>query len=257
MGLASYSAGLISLAIFGCVGAAAPPAFEVASIRPDPGPWRVLHTYRSSGPRLTLEGYYLFDLVTEAYHLKNYQVILAKSVPEKLALGTYYNVVAKAEGNRTPTKQEFRQMLQNLLAQRCSLAVHRTTKEMPVYALVAGKNGPKFKETPPDTNEISHFGVNGRNQNFTLFKASMDDVAGSIQSAFGVDRPVLDKTGLTGEYTVKLEATPEYVLSRGDPQTGDVSVFRAVQEQLGLKLESQKADIEVLIVDHIDKPTEN
>jgi uncharacterized protein (TIGR03435 family) len=181
----------------------------------------------------------------------------AKSVPQRLAFGTYYNVLAKAEGNQTPSKEEFRQILQTLLMKRCNLEIHRTVKEMPVYALVIDKNGPKFKESPPDADRVSNHGVNGYNQNLTLIKASIDALAGDIQSSFGVSRPIIDKTGLTGEYTIKLEATPEFVLSRGNPQASALSIFTAVREQLGLKLESQKANIEILMVDHIDKPSEN
>jgi uncharacterized protein (TIGR03435 family) len=258
MTIEHYSIGaVVSLVVCGFISAAVPHAFEVASIRPNPGPWHVLHSFAVSGPRLTLEGYTLFDLVTEAYNLKAYQVMWAKSVPQRLAFGTYYNVLAKAEGNQTPSKEEFRQMLQTLLMKRCNLEIHRTVKEMPVYALVIDKNGPKFKESPPDADRVSNHGVNGYNQNLTLIKASIDALAGDIQSSFGVSRPIIDKTGLTGEYTIKLEATPEFVLSRGNPQAGALSIFTAVREQLGLKLESQKANIEILMVDHIDKPTEN
>lgn len=253
----SLTSRLASFVIFGLVSTAAPQSFEVASIRPNPGPWHVLHGFTSSGPRLTLEGYTLFDLITEAYNLKTYQVELAKAVPRNLAFGTYYNVLAKAEGNRARTKPEFRSLLQNLLKERCGLQVHRTMKEMSVYALVVGKNGPKFKESGPDANWISNHGVNGRNQNITLVKASMESLADDIQSSFGINRPVIDGTGLTGEYTIKLEATPEFVLSRGDPQPSDVTIFTAIQRQLGLKLKSQNANIEVLIVDHIDKPSAN
>src|SRR5215475_7178850 len=97
--------GLVLFAVFGLIGATAPLAFEVASIRPDPGPLGVLHDFASSGPRLTLKGYTLLDLVAEAYTLNNYQVMLSGSISRNLALGSYYNVVAKAEGNRTPTKE--------------------------------------------------------------------------------------------------------------------------------------------------------
>ncbi|MFZ0591354.1 MAG: TIGR03435 family protein [Bryobacteraceae bacterium] len=249
--------GLVLCALFGFASQAAPLSFEVASIRPNRGPWHVLHGFSFSGPTLTLEGYTLFDLVTEAYKLKNYQLMLSGPVPRTVAYDTYYNVVAKAEGDRTPTKSEFRQMLQTLLAERCNLEVHREMKEIPVYALVVGKNGPKFKESAAEANWVSNHGVNGRNQTITLVKAAMESLADDIQGSFGVDRPVVDKTGLTGAYTIKLEATPERVSSRGDAEPGELSVFTAVQEQLGLRLESQRAQIEILVVDHIDKPSAN
>lgn len=233
-----------------------PRVFEVASIKPNPGPWHILHGFSSSGPRLTLEGYTAFDLITEAYSLRNYQVTLAKSLRQSAAYGTYYNIVAKAEGNGTPTKDEFRRMLQMLLVERFDLKFHREMKDMPVYAMVLGKNGPKFKESGPDAALISNHSVNGRNQIMRLSKATLESVAQDIQSTFFVDRPVLDKTGLTGTYDIELEATPEFRINK-DPQPGDVSVFTAIQETLGLKLEPQKASVDVLVIDHIEKSTEN
>jgi uncharacterized protein (TIGR03435 family) len=71
-----------------------------------------------------------------------------------------------------------------------------------------------------------------------------------------VDRPVVDKTGLTGTYDIKMEATPGFTINN-DPDLRDISVFTAVQEQLGLRLEAQKAMVEVLVVDHVEKPSEN
>ncbi len=191
-----------------------------------------------------------------AYNLKNYQVA---DTPALEAVGeTYYDIAAKAEGDGTPKQGEFRQMLQALLADRFKLKVHREMREMPVYALVVGKNGPKFKESSADANPSGNYGVNGRNQTMSLSKATMEDVARDLRVY--VDRPVVDKTGLKGNYDIKMEATPAFRISRNpdnpsDP--GDISAFTAVQEQLGLKLEAQKALIEVLVVDHVERPSEN
>ncbi len=232
------------------------PSFEVASIKPNPGPWNVLLGYSSSGPRLTLEAYTVADLIGEAYSLKNYQVALAESRARPVVYDTYYNIVARAEGDGTPTKGEFRQMLQRLLEERFNLKSHREMKELPVYALIVGKNGPKFKESSPDAGVISKHGVNGRNQTITLAKATMGSLADDIRGDFGIDRPILDKTGLTGTYDIKLEATPEFRINRGS--TSDtISVFTAVREQLGLKLEPEKGPVEVLVIDHVERPSED
>lgn len=83
----------------------------------------------------------------------------------------------------------------------------------------------------------------------------MESVAREISNS-GVDRPVLDKTGLTGKYDIKLEATPEFRINN-NPQPEDISIFDAVQNQLGLKLEPQKAMLEILVVDHAEKPSPN
>ena len=147
-------------------------------------------------------------------------------------------------------------MLQQLLAERSRLSVHRETREMSVYGLVIGKDGPKFRESAPETAHSGRLGVSGRNYEVLLKKASMDDVVNAVANSFP-DRPVIDKTGLTGVYDVKLTYTPETRSNRENPDPDDLSVFTAVQEQLGLKLEPQKAMVEVLIVDHVEKPSGN
>lgn len=222
------------------------PAFDVASIHENPGPWHVMLGYSSSGPRLTLEGWRPFALIMEAYDLKRYQVSFSSSDE------SVYDIAAKAEGSGNLTRAEFRPMLQALLAQRFNLKVHRETREMPVYAMIIGKSGVKFKESPPEKPSRTYGGVNGRNQYMEYSQGTMEMVADGI----GVDRPVIDKTGLTGKYEIRLEATPEFRINN-NPQPDDLRIFDAIQQQLGLKLEPQKANIEVLVVDHMDKPSAN
>jgi uncharacterized protein (TIGR03435 family) len=246
---------LMAVTVSAVFGQSAPSslAFEVASVRPHDGPLSRTFDFSSSGPRVSLVGYPLKGLVMEAYKLKGYQVTFAASVlqPDEI----YYDILAKAPGS-APNRGQLRQMLQTLLAERFNLRVHREMKEMPVYALVVGKNGPKFKESASDATFIGNHGVNGRNQTVTASKYTMTDLAQEIVDYFFVDRPVVDKTGFAGTYDLKIEATPEFRMNR-DSELGDISVFTAVQEQLGLKLESQKAPIEILVVDHVDKPSAN
>jgi uncharacterized protein (TIGR03435 family) len=240
----------IALAVFAL--GAQPRAFEVASIRLRQGPISRMAMFSSSGPRLTLEAYSPMELVREAYSLELYQVSFAASIAASTAASisqpeaTYYDIVAKADGDATPSRAEFRQMLQTLLAERFNLKVHREMKEMPVYALVVARSGPKFKESASDAALVANHGVNGRNQNVTLSRATMEVLARDIRGSFGVDRPVLDKTGLTGTYDIKIEATPEFRMNRVGDDPGQISVFTAVQQQLGLKFEPQKAPIEKL-----------
>jgi uncharacterized protein (TIGR03435 family) len=148
-------------------------------------------------------------------------------------------------------------MLQSLLADRFKLRFHREMREIPVYELVAAKNGPKLKESAPTAESMGRMTVNGRNYQASIPKARMDDVVQAIGNSF-LDRPVLDKTGLTGTYDLKLTYTPDIPSNRkGDPDPNDISIFTAVQEQLGLKLEPTKALVEILVVDHVEKPIEN
>jgi uncharacterized protein (TIGR03435 family) len=233
-----------------------PRPFEVASIRLRQGTVSRLVQFSTSGTRLTLEAYPVAALILEAYDLKPDQLAFAAPVSQPDG-DAYYDISAKAEGDGTPTRSEFREVLQTLLAERFNLKVHRAMKEMPVYALVVGKSGPKFQESSVDADFVSNHGVSGRNQTLTMSKATMESLAQSLWGSFAVDRPVMDRTGLTGTYDLKLEATPESRITRTDQDPGEISVFTAVQGQLGLRLEPRKLPVEILVVDHIDKPSEN
>jgi uncharacterized protein (TIGR03435 family) len=225
-------------------------AFEVASIRPEPGP-EYNYNFSSSGPRVRIEGYDLHGLIMEAYNLRNFQV----SMPPKDAQSSIpYDIVANAPEGTAPTHDEFRRMLQTLLADRFQLKAHMEKRPMPVYALVVGKGGPKL--SPPTEPRHELHGVNGRNQFLKTDSITMYDLADYILGSFMPDRPVIDRTGLTGTYKLRIEATPEYRIN-GNPQPDDLSIFTAVQEQLGLKLEPSTAPVDILVIDSAQKPSEN
>ncbi|HUA59214.1 MAG TPA: TIGR03435 family protein [Verrucomicrobiae bacterium] len=114
------------------------------------------------------------------------------------------------------------------------------------------KDGPKFKESAADAVFYANHGVNGRNQNLVATKFTMENLAADISAG----RPVVNRTGLTGAYDIKLGATPEFRLLR-DPQPDDIRIFEAVQDQRGLRLVPEEAMIEVLAVEHVEKPTAN
>lgn len=227
-------------------------AFEVASIRPNPGPWREIQGFYSSGPTLRLIAWDIKSLIMEAYNLMEHEVVCPSTTlnPER------YDIVAKAEGDIKRTRPEFRQILQTLLADRFQLRFHREIRELPVYFMVVGKNGPAFRETPAEATRRTMHGVEGRKQTLDLSFATMESLAKEMNSYYSVNRPVLDKTGLTGLYDIKLAATPEFRLGDGG-EPGDIDIFGAVQTQLGLKLESRKANIQVIVTDHIEKPSAN
>lgn len=222
-------------------------AFEAVSIHENPGPWHVLFGYSPSGPRLTLEGWRMINLIQEAWNLKQYQISLPQGANDIV-----FNVVAKAEGNAERSRAEFRPLLQTMLVERFHLKFHREQRETPVYALVIGKGGPKFHESDPDAAPKFFHGVNGRNQYMDFRQATMQMVADEI----AVDRPVIDKTGLTGKYDIRLEATPEFRINN-NPQPDDLRVFGAIQQQLGLRLEPEKAMMEILVADHVENPSGN
>lgn len=234
------------------------PSFEVASVKPVEGMRGRLYDFSSSGPRVRYLGYTVANLIMEAYNVKTYQVTFAPSV-ETPSGGEYgaYDIEAKAAGDQARTRGEFRPMLEALLAERFKLQLHRAQKEMPVYLLSLEKNGPKFKESGPDAVQSARIGVNGRNQTITAFKQSTDDLARMIESVFFLERPVLDRTGLTGSYDITIEATPQSRMTGDDPDLRNISVFTALKLQLGLRLEPGKSPVEILVVDHIEKPSAN
>jgi uncharacterized protein (TIGR03435 family) len=152
------------------------------------------------------------------------------------------------------------QMLQSLLADRFKLTVHRETRQLPVYALVLAKGGPKFAESKENGTTVSakrgHLIMQSRNSAATL--------AEELSKVLG--RDVLDQTGIEGRYSIDLKWTPDD--SAAPPPTGQQqatpmpdasgpSIFTAIQEQLGLKLQPIKAPVQVLVIDHIEPPTPN
>jgi uncharacterized protein (TIGR03435 family) len=181
-----------------------------------------------------------------AYDLKDYEI----SGPEWIKADDRYNIVANAPG---ASEAQMRQMLQTLLVQRFQMKLHRETKELAVYALVPGKGAPKVKEAP--ANEETGFsstpaGISFKHQPISRF---------TFMLTRRMDRPVLDLTGLAGfyDFTVDLSGLG----FNGQPPAADTdgpTVFTAVQNDLGLKLEARKHPVEILVVDSVSKaPIEN
>jgi len=243
---------LMSPMIF-CQSALPDRAFEVASIKPHQGPmYRI--GISTIGRTLTADAASVLILLMYAYDVKNYQVTGAPSLLK--GDNTRYDVVAKAEEEK-PTQAEFRRMLQSLLADRFRLAIHRESREMPVYALVVAKGGPKFKESAPDADEKRHTELTGRNYVVTMPNATMTDVVNAVTDSI-LDRPVVDRTGLAGTYNIRLTYSPETSAHREQgPDLSDIDVFSALQRQLGLKLVPEKALVDVVVIDHAEKPSPN
>jgi uncharacterized protein (TIGR03435 family) len=229
--------------------------FEVASIKLHEGPTPRILDFSSLGPLVKLEAYTIQGLIQEAYHVKAYQI----AYPQ--ADNTFYDIVARAPGDDILTRDQFRPLLQSLLADRFGLKFHHEMREMPVYALVPGKVGPKFKESPPDAPDSDQFYPkdqfygNGRGWRIALSRGTMEGLADAIASTSGLDLPVVDRTGLTGVYDLRIAYMTEETIAN-DPGPSDIGVFDAVLN-IGLKLEMQKANVEVLVVDHVGKPSAN
>ncbi len=272
----------------------APLSFEVATVKPS----RVVSngSYISrGGPGTPDPGQFsmhyvsLRVLLIRALGMKNYQL----SGPDWLA-SEAFEIVAKVPLGATTAQLDT--MIKSLLVERFQLAYHHEAKEMSVYELLVGKDGPKLKESdlsiqpaarepgepaPRPSTDEKGFPVLPQRRTVQLIGRVTDGIAHwaanqqliSELASFlerPVNRPVVDKTGLTGQYDVRLsfddttqtgpgQAGPAADGTRlDDTPSGGPNVFKAVEQQLGLKLQPAKDPIDVLVIDHIEKqPTEN
>jgi uncharacterized protein (TIGR03435 family) len=272
-----------------------PPAFEVASIKLNPD--CVIGDGRSSQspvsfnlPCLPLRG-----LLRMAYSAQVGAVFPSRRLevlggPDWLDTDRYI-ISAKAAGAASPAEM-VGPMLQALLEERFKVKVHKESRDAPVYELTVAKNSPKLQPTkdgsctPMDLNNLprnvkrgdampKYCGGGGERSNGVSlisdwYGVSMAELAGRMVSSH-VDRPVIDKTGLTGRFDVHLEFTPDNAISgagtvrlngvdRPDlpgPSTDPTgpSIFTALQEQLGLKLSPARGSLEVIVIDHAERPS--
>jgi uncharacterized protein (TIGR03435 family) len=142
-------------------------------------------------------------------------------------------------------------MLQGLLAERFQLVVHSESRDTAVYALVIDRKGSKLVESDPNAKGILRMSGRGR---IVGSGATMTQLAGWFSNANGVERPVLDETGLTGRYEFTLEWSNPL---NGEQDSTKPSIFTAMPEQLGLRLEPRHAPVKVLVIDHAEMPGEN
>jgi uncharacterized protein (TIGR03435 family) len=234
--------------------------FEVASIRQLPKD--AVISQSGGGPvgsRLTLEAMSLSELIARAYRLETWQIaggpawVGVRRDQTRLDAATLrFDIAAKAEGDSPHSKEDFAEMLKALLAERFHLSVHFEDRETPVYALVPDKNGSKLKESAPDAKGFLRMNSGG---GVTGSGATISQLTGWFsRSGEGVDRPVVDLTGLAGHYdfTLKCSNSLSDAIDSGNP-----SVFTALPEQLGLKLEPRRMPMHFLVIDRAELPTEN
>ena len=199
----------------------------------------------------------LEKLITWAYHVPRTQIsgpIRYWSSPAWLD-GDHFDVVAKAAG---PAKEdEMRPMMQALLAERFHQALHGESCTLPVYAIVEAKNGHKMR--PSQLTEAQEGGRDAQGAN-VVRGAALAEVAYELSDARDVNTIVVDTSGLKGRFDFEINLRKYFPqMKPGDPPPDIMSVFQeAFQQELGLRLESRKMPMEVLVIDRIDKtPVEN
>lgn len=229
-----------------------PLAIEVSSIKPHDGgpPQGRGGSVAMSGARVSFRGFNIKALIWFAFDVT--ADFVYSSAPLDL---TYYDVDVVAEGGRALTKSEFRTLMQMALADRFRLKTHWETRSLRVYALLTDRNGPKFKGSAPDANPSVEAVRDGHNLGSLVRKSTMAELAARISASAGLDCPVVDATGLAGYYDYRLTYSSQGRLVPGNFDV--IDVFTAVREQLGLKLDRRVAPVKVLVIDHIEKPSEN
>lgn len=241
-----------------------PSTFEVASIKPSrPGRWG--NDLDESGDRLTVQNFTLKRLIREAYGLKSDSQIIGG--PEWID-DQRFDIVAKvdeagaariAKMTDDQSNKEWAVMLQSLLADRFQLKVDRGDRTLPVFALVVAHSGPKMKPAPPagTSSQSGDAGIDIYWGELKARSASMDAFADSLTSLRDLNsRVVVNRTGLSGNYDFQLA----WARDRGDGASTDSpypGIFTALEEQLGLKLKSERATVDVVIVESATKPTPN
>jgi uncharacterized protein (TIGR03435 family) len=232
------------------------PQFDVASIKPNSpggvstGDFRLL-----PGGRLSADKVVLRFFIQNAYGLKPFQL---SGGPDWID-SQGYDIEAKAEGN--PSNAQMQKMMQTLLEDRFKLKYHRETKELPVYTLAPARGGLKLPDPKEGSDRATIRISRMTGVLLTGEKITMPELARVLSNL--LKRTVIDKTGFTGTFAAQLSFALDDTLA-GLPHFPDApddpaipSVFVAMQEQLGLKLESTKGPVEILVIDHIEKPSAN
>jgi uncharacterized protein (TIGR03435 family) len=234
-----------------------PPAFEVATIKPSYPSACCSRTFSRDGRHFATTNTNLRYLIQYAYNLQAKQIT---GGPAWIDVDRF-DVVGVIDGVGEPNDRQWKVALQNLLTDRFHLQLHHDTAEMSAYALTIAKGGPKLTKSDGGSYQRMGFsGAVGQTMNGMGVNATIADFAGELQRIV-LDRPIVDRTGLTGTFSI------EFAFTREDPQTLGMgpplpdnaapTLFTAIQQQLGLKLEPTKAPVDILVIDHAEKPSAN
>jgi uncharacterized protein (TIGR03435 family) len=269
--------------------------FEVASVRAAKSGTQNFMIRMNPGGRFSASGITLKSLLEIAYDVKDAQVagLPPWADSERYEIEAKPDETSLAAFNKLPRDEReaaMRQMLQELATDRFKLSLSHETKDLPVYVLAVAKNGPKFRESafkPPETLPDAPPGPGARPMHMGEHREMIGEGMringrGELSATYGamkmlvnvlsriVGKPIVDKTGLTGRYDFTLKWTPDEAqlaaMPGGPRRPGDdapppdasgPTLFTAIQEQLGLKLEAEKAPMDVLVVQHVEHPSEN
>jgi uncharacterized protein (TIGR03435 family) len=237
----------------------ASPSFEVATIKPS-RPEAQGKAFNVQGRTFRTFNTTLTDMITFMYGVHATQLVGGPSwmASEK------YDLSGQPDLPGTPNLNQWKGMVQKLLADRFKLAFHRDKRELSVYTLTVARTGPKMTKNDSDPNGLPALFFRGLGV-LPARNANMADLAGLFQGAV-LDRPVVDQTGLAGRFDFTLTWTPDETQFGGlgvkvppppDNAAAPPGLFTAIQEQLGLKLDASKAQVDVMVIDRAEKPSDN
>jgi uncharacterized protein (TIGR03435 family) len=241
-----------------------PPSFDVISVKPNKSS---LGAYGLVITEFTADGFRganvpVHSLLLQAYGLHEGEII----GEPPWARSEVFDIEAKVAGPDVAAfskldSDQRQAMLQQVLAERFKLATHRETRDLPVYALSVAKGGPKLKESAIDPSvPASARRGGGVRMSMGMISANECTIPYFLSMlSRQLGRTIIDQTGLTGNYDFTLRWAPDNGVSATDGAQADAlpSIFTALQEQLGLKLESTKAPASVLVIDHLERPSQN
>jgi uncharacterized protein (TIGR03435 family) len=226
---------------------APPVTLRVATVKPSTADGQPLLQIR--GRRFVTVGTTVVDLMKYAYNVHADQIVDGPGWLGK----DRFDVVADPDSETRPSSDNMKLLIQELLAERFHLVANREMRELSVYALTTIASPPKLTPTTSDPNgpPVGAYGPPGT---LGVGNASMANFATFLQR-YVTDRPVVDQTGIAGRYEFSLKFTPDDgASSEPNPPPG---LFTAIQEQLGLKLKPVRAKAEVLVVTHVEQPSDN
>jgi len=232
-----------------------PASFAVATIKPSAPDTQTALQIR--GNRFATEGTTFVDVFKYAYNIQPDQLV---GGPGWLRTARF-DILADPETDSRPTSDQMKKLVQVLLNNRFHLAMHTEQKLLPVYVLARTEETPRLAKSTGDPLGIPVVGFDPRGE-LQVGNATMDDFARFLQR-FVLDRPAVNQTRIPGRYDLVLKwapvnETPNVDMSEPRPPSEDrPSLFTAMKEQLGLKLESTRANVDVFVVDHVEMPTSN
>jgi len=234
------------------------PEFEVATIKPSDPAKCCARGWSMDGRRFFTINMNLKYLIQWAWGLQAKQVVGGPPWMDDAR----FDINGEIDGDGIPNQHQWKAAVQKLLIERFQLQIHHEKREMPAFALVIAKGGPKL--TPGDGNVranqgMSFVGPPGQTMHGYGMNASISDFIGELQRIV-MNRPIVDETGLTGVYNIQFAFTREDPDALGMaqlPDTAAPNLLVALQEQLGLKLQGTKTPVDVIVIDHAEPPGEN